>query len=226
MFYFQKFRSVIAFGGALFAIFWLPKDVEDWNVAVQPWKRWVSVLDESVLLWAFSLSAFTYILWMKFGPNRVKRALSSLSKLEKVRNCPSQFENRLTALEETFADVTQSVLGLKDFGLNKGINWTDPWTRGVKQKIRNADGIYSELVAIYRNTLGISKNLQRLDDDFDYSLNTYEMKCSENLPEDYMKSEFRHFVRTYHCSQRGLRDASDEIFQEIQRLSKIIHDIN
>lgn len=65
---FKKFGSLIATASFLFAVFWLPKDLEDSPQAIQPWKRILSMVDQNTALWAFALCALAYIFWMDARP--------------------------------------------------------------------------------------------------------------------------------------------------------------
>ena len=65
---FARFSATIAFILTLLGIFWVPKDLEDWEVAAEPWMRWLSMFDQTAALWAFSVAALIYILWMDARP--------------------------------------------------------------------------------------------------------------------------------------------------------------
>ena len=63
-----RFWAVFGFTLTLFGIFWVPKDLEDWQQAAEPWKRWLAMVDQNTALWVFSFVALTYIFWIDIRP--------------------------------------------------------------------------------------------------------------------------------------------------------------
>lgn len=55
------FWRVLALALTLFGIFWLPKDIEDWTTAAEPWKRWVSMIDQNTALWLFAFTSLALV---------------------------------------------------------------------------------------------------------------------------------------------------------------------
>ncbi len=83
--YFYKFWAVIGFSLTLFGIFWLPKDLSDWEQAADSWQRIFAMIDQNTALWAFSLCALAYIFWIDLRPY-VKDRANSKRKLSKVED--------------------------------------------------------------------------------------------------------------------------------------------
>lgn len=52
----------------IFFILWLPKDWEDRGQAAAVWLRWLALLDRELLLWTFSLSLLTWLIWTDLRP--------------------------------------------------------------------------------------------------------------------------------------------------------------
>lgn len=63
-----RLYAAIGFTTFLFGIFWLPKDVQDWQQAAAPWKRALSMVDQNTALWIFAIAALAYIIWIDIRP--------------------------------------------------------------------------------------------------------------------------------------------------------------
>jgi hypothetical protein len=51
----KYFRTAFSWAFFLFAVFWLPKDVEDSPQAAKPWQKVLSMIDQNTALWAFAI---------------------------------------------------------------------------------------------------------------------------------------------------------------------------
>ncbi|MFN3363946.1 MAG: hypothetical protein ACK40W_08280 [Allorhizobium sp.] len=65
---FLRFYASIAFALTLLGVFWLPKDVQDWQDAAGPWRDLFSAVDRVTALWVFSAFALLYIFWIDLRP--------------------------------------------------------------------------------------------------------------------------------------------------------------
>lgn len=68
MVFLNRFKAVIGFALFLFAVFWIPKDVIDWEQAAAPWWDILAMVDQNTALWAFAVMALIYICWIDIRP--------------------------------------------------------------------------------------------------------------------------------------------------------------
>ena len=62
----------------LFGIFWLPKDIEDWTEAGEPWKKALSMIDQNTALWIVSLLALLYVAYVEWLGNVLSNYFSPI----------------------------------------------------------------------------------------------------------------------------------------------------
>lgn len=48
---------------AAFGIFWLPKDIQDYQDAAVPWREALAMLDQNTALWAFAIILIAVVAW-------------------------------------------------------------------------------------------------------------------------------------------------------------------
>ncbi len=66
-----RFWASLGFALTLFGIFWLPKDIQDWKDAAQPWKRALAMVDQNTALWVFSIVLLLYLVTIELLPRAI-----------------------------------------------------------------------------------------------------------------------------------------------------------
>jgi hypothetical protein len=80
----------------------VPKDIEDWEQAAEPWKRWLSMVDQNTALWCFAVIAFLYIFWMDVKP-RIQWRFSRADR-EELRSLSEEMKQVSEDIAEGIGD--------------------------------------------------------------------------------------------------------------------------
>lgn len=68
LFIIRHFWRTILFATAIFGIFWLPKDIEDYSEALPPWANLLSKVDRENAIICVAAILLLWLLWTEFRP--------------------------------------------------------------------------------------------------------------------------------------------------------------